>query len=193
MFLRWVAGGRGGLALDGLTEASIRTFLIADAGLASLARIGSEPSAFARWRGHLLMFAAAAHGFFFQVLLFNPRIGAFGDVAGGPPLLDALAAAYRGSRRAVRRRGVAHLPRPARPGAGLRRDRPALGRSSGRSWRSAASRTGRICRGGLTSIGAAEAVGCSLVLLGVALLADRLRLAGRGAGASGAARTSPAS
>ncbi len=64
VFLRWAAGGPGGLALDGLTEASIRTFLIADAGLAGLVRIGSESSAFARWRGHLLMFAAAAHGFF---------------------------------------------------------------------------------------------------------------------------------
>jgi uncharacterized membrane protein len=174
VFLRWVAGGPGGLSLDGLTEASIRTFLIADAGLVGLARIGSEPSAFARWRGHLLMFAAAAHGFFFQVLLFNPRMGAFGEVAGGPPLLNALAAAYL-------------VPAVLFAAAAWRIYRTQ--RSPARAYAVIAllwailwafleirrCAHGPHLAGGLTSIGAAEAVADSLVLLGVALLADRLR------------------
>ncbi|HLY79576.1 MAG TPA: DUF2339 domain-containing protein, partial [Caulobacteraceae bacterium] len=89
VFLRWAAGGAA--HMDGLTEASIRTFLIADAGLASLARLPGERTAFGRWRGHLLMGAAALHGFVFQVWLFNPRLGFFGDVPSGPPLLDSVA------------------------------------------------------------------------------------------------------
>ena len=104
--------------MDGLTEASIRTFLIADAGLASLARLPAERSAFARWRGHLLMGAAAAHGFFFQVLLFNPRLGFFGDLASGPPLLDSAGRSPSRPRRVVF--GAAAWRgsiRPARPGA----------------------------------------------------------------------------
>src|SRR6201999_4360076 len=44
VFLRWAAGG-GATHMDGLTEASIRTFLIADAGLASLARLPGERTA----------------------------------------------------------------------------------------------------------------------------------------------------
>ena len=175
VFLRWVAGGPGALQLDGLTEASIRTFLIADAGLASLARIGSETSAFARWRGHILMFAAAAHGLIFQALLYNPRLAGLGDaLVGGPPLLNSLAAAYlvpavlfaAAAWRIYRRERA-----PARIYA-------AIALLSGLLWAFLEIRRfthGPHLAGGLATISAGEAVADSLVLLAVALVADRFR------------------
>jgi uncharacterized membrane protein len=174
VFLRWVAGGPGGLALDGLTEASIRTFLIADAGLAGLAQIGSATSAFARWRGHLLLFAAAAHGLVFQVLLFNPRFGLFGDLAGGPPLLNSLAAAYLVPALLF----AAAAWRSYRVQRGPARIYAVIALASVVLWALLEIRRfthGPHLGGGLTTIGAGEAVACSLLLLGVALVADRLR------------------
>ncbi len=174
VFLRWAAGGPGGLALDGLTEASIRTFLIADAGLAGLARLGSETSAFARWRGHALMFAAAAHGFLFQVLLFNPRLGLFGDLAGGPPLLNALAAAYLVPAALFAVAAWRVYPRQRGPA----RAYAVIALLSAILWAFLEIRRfahGPHLSGGLATIGAGEAVACSLVLLGIALAADRLR------------------
>ena len=179
VFLRWAAGGPGGLALDGLTEASIRTFLIADAGLAGLARLGSETSAFARWRGHALMFAAAAHGFVFQVLLFNPRLGLFGDIAGGPPLLNALAAAYLVPAALFAVAAWRVYPRQRGPA----RAYAVIALLSAILWAFLEIRRfahGPHLSGGLATIGAGEAVACSLVLLGIALVADRVRRRGEG-------------
>ena len=176
VFLRWAAGG-GATHMDGLTEASIRTFLIADAGLVSLARLPSEQSAIARWRGHLLMAAAAAHGLFFQALLFNPRLSLLGDLVSGPPVFDALAIAfaapalvfgaaawrlYRHDRTAARIYAVVALL-TALVWAFLEIRRLTHGSHLG--------------GGGLT-IGAAESLGCSLVLLVVAAAAARLRTDG---------------
>ena len=172
VFLRWAAGG-GATHLDGLTEASIRTFLIADAGLASLVRLPAERSAFARWRGHLLMGAAALHGLFFQVLLFNPRLGLFGDVPSGPPLFDSLAIAFAAPA-LVFGAAAARIYRQQRPAA---RIYAVIALLSGITWAFLEIR--RLAHGshlggsGLT-IGAAEAVGCSLVLLGLATLAARI-------------------
>ena len=181
VFLRWAAGGPGALRLDGLTEASIRTFLIADAGLASLARIGSETSAFARWRGHILMFAAAAHGLIFQALLYDPRlIGLGDDLAGGPPLLNTLAVAYL----------VPAVLFAAAAWRIYRRERAAariyavIALLSGVLWAFLEIRRfthGPHLSGGFSTIHAAEAVADSLVLLAIALLADRFRPRGQDA------------
>ncbi len=179
VYLRWAASG-GATHLDGLTEASIRTFLIADAGLASLARLPGERSAFARWRGHLLMGAAALHGAFFQLLLFNPRLGFFGDTPSGPPLLDSLAIAFAAPA-LVFGAAAARIYRGQRPAA---RVYAVVALVSAIVWAFLEIR--RLVHGphlggdGLT-IGAAEAVGCSLALLAIALLGDRLRSTREGA------------
>ncbi len=173
VFLRWAAGG-GATHMDGLTEASIRTFLIADAGLASLVRLPAERSAFARWRGHLLMGAAALHGFFFQVMLFNPRFGLFGDVPSGPPLLDSVAIAFAAPA-LVFGLAAARIYRQQRPAA---RTYAVIALLSGVTWAFLEIRRlahGPHLGGGGLTIGAAEAVGCSLVLLGLAALAARIR------------------
>lgn len=172
VFLRWAAGG-GATHLDGLTEASIRTFLIADAGLASLVRLPAERTAFARWRGHLLMGAAALHGFFFQVLLFNPRLGLFGDMPSGPPLLDSVAIAFAAPA-LVFGAASARIYRQQRPAA---RTYAVIALLSAITWAFLEIR--RLAHGphlggsGLT-IGAAESVACSLVLLALAALAARV-------------------
>ena len=180
VFLRWAAGGPGALSLDGLTEASIRTFLIADAGLASLARIGAESTAFARWRGHILMWAAAIHGLIFQGLLFNPRFGAFSDLAGGPPLLNTLAVAYLVP--AVLFAAAAwRIYRQERTPA---RWYAAIALACGVTWAFLEIRRfthGPHLAGGLASIGVGEAVADSLLLLAIALLADRFRPRGEAA------------
>ncbi len=173
VFLRWAAGG-GVERLDGLTEASIRTFLIADAGLASLARLPAERSAFARWRGHLLMGAAALHGLYLQVLLYNPRLGLFGDVASGPPLLDSLALAFAAPA-LVFGAAAARIYRQQRPAA---RVYAVIALLSGVAWAFLEIRRlvhGPHLSGDALTIGAAESVGCSLVLLALAALAARLR------------------
>ena len=172
VFLRWTAGG--GAHMDGLTEASIRTFLIADAGLASLARLPGERTAFGRWRGHLLMGAAALHGFIFQVLLFNPRLGFFGDAASGPPLLDSLAIAFAAPA-LVFGAAAARIYRQQRPAA---RVYAVIALLSGVTWAFLEIRRlahGPHLGGDALTIGAAEAVGCSLVLLGLAALIARVR------------------
>ena len=177
IFLRWLAGGAGGAHLDGLTEASLRTFLIADAGLASLARLGVETTQFARWRGHLLMFAAAAHGLFFQVLLFNPRLGLFGDLAGGVPLLNTLALAYLAPALVF---GLA-AARIYRRELGLGRAYALIALFFGLIWAFLEIRRllhGPHLSGGFLTIGAGEAVGCSLVLLMLAAVAHRVMARG---------------
>ncbi|MEJ0066217.1 MAG: DUF2339 domain-containing protein [Caulobacteraceae bacterium] len=174
VFLRWAAGG-GATHMDDLTEASIRTFLIADAGLASLARLPGERTAFGRWRGHLLMGAAALHGLFFQVLLFNPRLGFFGDTPSGPPLLDSLAIAF-GAPALVFGAAAARIYRQQRPAA---RIYAVIAVLSGVAWAFLEIRRlvhGPHLGGDALSIGAAEAVGCSLVLLGLAALIARVRV-----------------
>jgi uncharacterized membrane protein len=176
VFLRWVAGG-GGAHLDGLTEASIRTFLIADAGLASLVRLPTEHNAFARWRGHLLMAAAAAHGLFFQALLFNPRLGMFGDLVSGPPLFDNLAIAFAAPA-LVFGAAAARLYRHERAAA---RIYAVVALLTGLAWAFLEIRRlahGPHLGGDALTVGALESLGCSLVLLGVAALAARLRAAG---------------
>ena len=190
VFLRWAAGG-GATHMDGLTEASIRTFLIAAAGLASLARLPAERTAFARWRGHLLMGAAALHGLFFQVLLFNPRLGIFGDVPSGPPLLDSVAIAFAAPA-LVFGAAAARIYRQQRPAA---RVYAVIALLSGITWAFLEIRRlahGPHLGGGGLTIGAAEAVGCSLVLLVLAALAARLR-ARRDRRRIRCARTSPTS
>jgi uncharacterized membrane protein len=174
VFLRWMAGGAGGVPPDGLTEASIRTFLIADAGLVSLARSGAEQTRFARFRGHALMLAAAFHGLVFQVWIYNPRIGFFGDVVGGPPLFDTLAIAFAAPA-IVFGAGAARIYRDQREAG---RAYAVIALLSGVSWTFLEIR--RLVHwphlgGGPKTIGAAESVACSLVLLALALAADRLR------------------
>ncbi|HXQ13463.1 MAG TPA: DUF2339 domain-containing protein [Caulobacteraceae bacterium] len=173
VFLRWAAGG-GATHMDGLTESSIRTFLIAAAGLASLARLPAERSAFARWRGHLLMGAAAAHGFFLQVLLYNPRLGFFGDTASGPPLLDGVTLAFAAPA-LVFGAAAARIYRQQRPAA---RTYAVIALLSGVTWAFLEIRRlahGPHLGGDALTIGAAESVGCSLVLLLLAVAIDRLR------------------
>ena len=173
VFLRWVAGG-GATHMDGLTEASIRTFLVADAGLASLARLPAERTAFGRWRGHLLMGAAALHGFVFQVWLFNPRLGFFGDTPSGPPLLDSLAIAFAAPA-LVFGAAAGRIYRQQRPAA---RIYAVIAVLSGVTWAFLEIRRlvhGPHLGGDALSIGAPEAVGCSLVLLGLAALIARVR------------------
>ena len=176
VFLRWVAGG-GATHMDGLTEASIRTFLIADAGLVSLARLPSAQSAVARWRGHLLMAAAAAHGLFFQALLFNPRLGLLGDLVSGPPVFDALAIAFAAPA-LVFGAAAARLYRHDRTAA---RIYAVVALLTGLVWAFLEIRRlthGPHLGGGGLTIGAAESLGCSLVLLILAAAAARLRPAG---------------
>ena len=175
VFLRWAAGG--GTHLDGLTEASIRTFLIADAGLASLARLAAERTGFARWRGHALMAAAALHGLIFQVLLYNPRLGLFGDLVNGPPIFDSLAVAFAAPALVF---GAAawRIYRQERPAA---RTYAIIALISAVTWAFLEIRRlfhGPHLSGPLLRSGATEAVACSLVLLIIAVLIDRLRPAG---------------
>ena len=176
VFLRWAAGG--GTHLDGLTEASIRTFLIADAGLASLVRLATERTGFARWRGHALMAAAALHGLIFQVLLYNPRLGLFGDTVSGPPIFDSLAVAFAAPALVF---GAAawRIYRQERPAA---RTYAVIALISTVTWAFLEIRRlfhGPHLSGPLAAqLEAAEAVACSLVLLLIAVLIDRLRPAG---------------
>jgi uncharacterized membrane protein len=179
VFLRWAAGAHGALPLSPLTEASIRTFLIADAGLVGLAGLSRTQSRFAHWRAYALMAAAALHGLAFQVLVFNPRWSTASDPIGGIVLLNSLAAAYLapalvfgvGSARAYRsdrRAGRAYA---------------LIAVLSGLLWAFLEIRRafeGSDLGGGPLTVSPGEALGCSLVLLAVAAVADKARvLAGR--------------
>ncbi|HZZ89288.1 MAG TPA: DUF2339 domain-containing protein [Caulobacteraceae bacterium] len=173
VFLRWIAGGGEG-RMDALTEASIRTLLIGAAGLASLAQPASQRSRFASWRGHLLMAAAALHGFVLQALSFNPRFGLASDEVLGPPLLDNLAVAFAAPALLF---GVAaaRTYREERDGG---RIYAALGLASALLWAFEEIRRlafGVHIAGGLGTVGAPEAVGCSLALLALAAAAARLQ------------------
>jgi uncharacterized membrane protein len=174
VFVHWLAGGPGALRLDGLTEASIRTFLIADAGLVSLVRIDAETHGFARWRAHALLAAAALHGLFFQALLFNPRFGLFGDEAGGVIFVNTLAAAYLAPAGLFAYAAARIYRADVRAG----RAYAVVGALSFVLWAFLEIRRlthGPHLAGGLESIGAGEAVACSLTLLALAALADRFR------------------
>jgi uncharacterized membrane protein len=174
VFLRWLAGGQSGLPFDALTEAGVRTFLMASAGLVSLLRLDDKSHRFDRWRAHAELGAAAVHGVIFQGLLYNPRLGLFGDLAGGMPLLNSLAVAYLAPAVLF---GIAALriyPRDQQAG----RAYSLICALFGLLWASLEIRRfahGPHLGGGFESMGAVEAVACSLVLLLAVALADRLR------------------
>jgi len=174
VFLRWAAGARTGLPLDALTEASLRTLLIAVAGLASLARIDRETSAFARWRGHLLMGAAALHGAVLQGLLYNPRWSPYGDLAGGVVFLNGLALAYLAPAFAF---GLA-AARSYRQNRIAGRVYALISLACGVLWAFLEIRRlfhGPHLAGGGLSIGAGEALGTSAVLLMLGIVTGALR------------------
>jgi len=172
VFLRWLSAANVGVPLDGLTEAALRTVLIASAGLASLVRLDTEPSRFARWRGHALMAAAVLHGLVFQGLLFNPRWS--GDPVGGIVVINALAVAYLAP--AIMFGVASGRVYPTNRPAGRAYAVAAL--VTGIAWAFLEIRrlfTGPQLGGDLLSVGAGEAVATSLVLLGLAALFDRAR------------------
>jgi hypothetical protein len=174
IFLRWVAGAPQGLPLDALTEASVRTVLIAAAGLASLARLGQEATPFARWRGHVLMGAAAVHGLLLQVLLYNPRWSPIDDTAGGVIFLNSLAAAYLAPAVVF---GLA-AARTYRANRTAGRTYSLIALFSGLLWVFLEIRRmaqGPHLGGDMLTVGIGEALACSLVLLALAVAADRAR------------------
>jgi uncharacterized membrane protein len=174
VFLRWMAGAPLGLPLSPLTEAAVRTLLIAVAGLASLARIGHEATPFARWRGHLLMGAAALHALLLQALLYNPRWSPIDDTAGGVIFLNSLAAAYLAPA-LVFGLAAARIYRTQREAG---RAYSLIAFFSGLLWVFLEIRRlsqGLHLGGDMLTVGAGEALACSLVLLAVAAFASRVR------------------
>ncbi|MGA0600274.1 DUF2339 domain-containing protein [Caulobacter sp. KR2-114] len=178
VFLRWLAGGGhapgASAALDLLTEASLRTVLIAVAGLVSLARRPDETTAFGRWRGHLLLGAAGLHAALLQVIAFNPRWSPLGDVVAGVPVIDALALAYLAP--AALFAAAAWRIYPAARRAGRAYLLVALG--FGLLWIGLEVRRlfhGPHLGGGIADIGAGEGLAASLALFAVAALAGRAR------------------
>jgi len=171
VFLRWLAGAGQGLPLDPLTEASIRTLLIAAAGLIGLARLGAERTAFSRWRAHGLMAAAAAHGVFMQAFIYNPRWGVAGDLAGGVVLLNGLAVAYLAPAVLF---GLA-AARTWRTQRTAGRAYALVATLFGLLWAFLEIRrlfAGPHLGGGLETIRAPEALACSLVLLALPALGE---------------------
>ena len=120
------------------------------------------------------MGAAALHGFVLQVLVYNPRLGLFGDTPSGPPPFDSLAIAFAAPA-LVFGAAAARIYRQQRP---MARAYAWIALLSGLAWAFLEIRRlahGPHLGGGLLTVGAAEAVGCSLVLLTLAALASRLR------------------
>ena len=190
VFLRWVAAGGAGVALDALSEASIRTLLLAVGGLSGLRMLRAESGVIAKLRAHGLLLAGLAHAVLLQGLGWNPWWG-LGRPVAGPPLLDTLALAYLApglifAYAASRARALA--PEQSRiygwAGAGF-----ILG------WAVLEIRRlthGADLSGGLTTVGALEAVAYSLLWLGAGQalpwLRSRMGLAADTEGDSGAGR-----
>ncbi|MDB5429938.1 MAG: hypothetical protein JWP35_1054 [Caulobacter sp.] len=190
VFLRWVAAGGAGVALDALSEASIRTLLLTVGGLTGLRMLRAESGAIAKLRAHGLLLAGLAHAVLLQGLAWNPWWGISQPVA-GPPLLDTLALAYLApglifAYAASRARSLS--PEQSRiygwAGAGF-----ILG------WAVLEIRRlthGADLSGGLGTVGALEAVAYSLLWLGAGQalpwLRERMRLAADAEGGAGAGR-----
>jgi Predicted membrane protein (DUF2339) len=85
--VRGLADVAAGAALDGFTQASLRSLVLLAAGLTLLSRGGTTP--LGRWRGPVLLAAGAAHVVALQLFYFHPWWGEGRPVA-GPPVADSL-------------------------------------------------------------------------------------------------------
>ncbi len=176
--LHWAAGARTGLPLDALSEAAIRTVLIAVAGLAALTglRREREPLPFARWRAHGLMAIAAAHAVLFQGLLLNPRWSDVSDYAGGTIFVNTLAAAYLAPALLF----AIAAARAYRPSATAGRIYALIAAGFAVLWALLQARSsfhGPHLAGDLFTVGAGEALGGAVALIGIVALVDGLKTA----------------
>ncbi|MGD9966147.1 MAG: DUF2339 domain-containing protein [Hyphomonadaceae bacterium] len=93
--LRWLATSRGGFALDGFTEASLRVLMLMAAGLVLAPRIHESPGPIGAWRGHVLLSLGLAYVLLLPGLAVNPWWGGTGRaVVNGLPLFNPLALAF---------------------------------------------------------------------------------------------------
>ncbi|WP_395646487.1 DUF2339 domain-containing protein [Terricaulis sp.] len=92
--LRWIASGGAGAPLDAFTEVALRTLALTAAGHVAMARGDANVGPITQWRGHVLMGAGLAYGFWINGLGQNPWWGVTPAAVAGPYLFDSLLLAY---------------------------------------------------------------------------------------------------
>ncbi len=95
VLLRWIAAGGATIALDGLTETSLRVIALMAAGLVLLPRIHEAPGPIGAWRGHVLLGLGLLYALLIPGLAMNPWWGGPGRaVIDDWPILNPLALAF---------------------------------------------------------------------------------------------------